>query len=41
LPTKESPGPTGKFVGNLLAKLSASDRVKLTITAYEAGLMRP
>jgi DNA-binding NarL/FixJ family response regulator len=31
---------TKTHVGNLLAKLDARDRVQLTITAYEAGLMR-
>lgn len=30
---------TKTHVGNLLAKLGARDRVQLTITAYEAGLM--
>ena len=31
---------TKTHVGSLLAKLDARDRVQLTITAYEAGLMR-
>jgi DNA-binding NarL/FixJ family response regulator len=31
---------TKTHVGNLLTKLDARDRVQLTITAYEAGLMR-
>lgn len=31
---------TKTHVGNLLTKLNARDRVQLTITAYEAGLMR-
>jgi DNA-binding NarL/FixJ family response regulator len=31
---------TKTHVGNLLTKLRARDRVQLTITAYEAGLMR-
>ena len=31
---------TKTHVGSLLAKLDARDRVQLTITAYEAGLMQ-
>lgn len=32
---------TKTHVGSLLSKLDARDRVQLTITAYEAGLLRP
>jgi len=31
---------TKTHVGSLLTKLNARDRVQLTITAYEAGLLR-